>query len=147
MARIISATLVWDGPYEQATGVIGKAGIYMVIAGWKGSDGNYNPSTYILLDIGQSGEAADRLASHDREDCWERNKPTGSTLLFKFAAMPSSQFDETDRRIVECCLRFHNRPLPCGTECNQAYDRPDSVSIANKGQLKPLSESYTCRPG
>jgi len=144
MARNVKVTLEWKGPYEDAADVTGRAGIYMIIAGEKASDGKWDISTYRLLDIGQSGEAADRLASHDREECWERNKPAGSTFLFKFAVMPSKDYDETDRRIAECCLRASHRPLPCGTECNQGYTRDDSVSIANTGQYKPLRERYTC---
>ena len=121
----------------------------MVIAGKKGSEGKWDISTYKLLDIGQSREAADRLASHDREECWEQNKPAGSTLLFKFAAMPSKDYDETNRRIVECCLRASHRPLPCGTECNQEYNRDDSltsqtqvdISLCAKDTLASQNES------
>jgi hypothetical protein len=77
MPRNINVTLAWDGPYEEATSMVGRAGVYMVIAGKKGSNDKYDPSTYKLLDIGQSREVADRLASHDREDCWKRNKIRG----------------------------------------------------------------------
>jgi len=146
MARDVKVTLEWKGPYEDVADITGRAGIYMIIAGKKGSDGKWDTSTYELLDIGQSGEAVERLASHDRENCWRQNKPEGSTLLFKFAAMPSKDYDETDRRIVECCLRTHHRPLPCGTECNQGYNRNDSVGITNTGRRAPLREKYSCRP-
>jgi hypothetical protein len=142
--RNIRVALDWDGPYSDLTQVTGRAGIYMVIAGRTGGDGKWNPSTYALLDIGQSGETADRLASHDREECWKLKKPAGTTLLFKFAAMPSDQYDETERRIVECCLRAHHRPLPCGTECNEGYTRDDSVVITNTGQYSPLKQQYSC---
>jgi hypothetical protein len=145
VARNVTATLEWTGPYEDPASVTGKAGIYIVIAGRETADGkSWDTSTYKLLDIGQSGDAATRLADHDREDCWKRNKPAGSTLLFKFGPMPSSQYDETDRRIVECCLRAHLRPLRCGTECNEGYNRTDSVTITNTGKYSPLGDKYTC---
>jgi len=146
MAREIEVTLDWKGPYVDPADVTGRAGIYMVIAGQRGPDGGWLLSTYELLDIGQSGKGADRLADHDREDCWKRNKPANSTVLFKFAAMPSEDYDKTDRRIVECCLRADHRPLPCGTECNQGYNRDDSVTITNKGSHEPLREKYSCTP-
>lgn len=146
MGRSVKVTLDWKGPYEDAADVIGRAGVYMVIAGRKGRNGKWDISTYKLLDIGQSGKGADRLADHDREDCWKRKKPAGSTILFKFAAMPSEDYDKTDRRIVECCLRAGHRPLPCGTECNEGYDRDDSVTITNKGSHAPLREKYSCAP-
>ena len=145
MSREVKVTLKWEGPYEDAEKVTGRAGIYMIIAGRKTSDDKWNKDTYKLMDIGKAGDLADRLASHDREECWKRNKPTGSTVLFKFAAMPSNNYDETDRRIVECCLRASHRPLPCGTECNQGYNRDDSVNITNTGQRAPLREKYACR--
>ena len=144
MARNVTVTLQWKGPYDDVADVTGRAGIYMIIAGKKTLDDKWDISTYKLLDIGQTGEAAERLASHDREKCWKRNKPIGSTVLAKFAAMPSKDYDETDRRIVECCLRASHRPLPCGTECNQGYNRVDSVNIKNTGRYKPLRERYTC---
>jgi len=141
----LEVTLKWNGPYENPADVAGRAGIYMVIAGQKGSDGRWDPTTYRLLDIGQSGDAADRLGSHDREACWKRNKPQNSTLLYKFAAMRSADYDESDRRVVECCLRAHHRPLPCGSECNQGYNQATSVSITNTGARAPLREGYSCR--
>jgi hypothetical protein len=144
MARNIDVTIEWQGPYEDPASLADLAGIYMVIAGRKAPDGKWDPSSYSLLDIGQTGGVGSRLASHDRERCWEQNTPRGCVLLFKFAAMPSTDYDETDRRIVECCLRSHNAPLPCGIECNQGYNRDDLVTITNTGQYKPLRERYSC---
>lgn len=144
MARNITVTLDWEGPFQDPADVTGKAGIYMVISGKMGLNEKWEPATYKLLDIGQSGDAATRLADHDREECWKDRKPKDSTLLFKFAPMSSAQYDETDRRIVECCLRASHRPLPCGTECNEGYNRTDSVKIKNKGRRSPLREDYAC---
>ena len=115
----------------------------MIIAGRKASNGNWDTSSYRLLDIGQSGDSGVRLSAHDRVPCWNREKPENSTVLYKFAAMPSANYDETDRRIVECCLRAHEKP-PCGTECNEGYGREDVVSITNTGKHMPLKETYKC---
>jgi len=117
----------------------------MVIAGAKGSDGKWSKSTYKLIDIGQSRGVGGGLVGHDREECWNRSKPEGTSLLFKIAAIPTAHYDETDRRIIECCIRAQNRRLPCGTECNEGYDREDSVEITNLGSYLPLSPYYTCR--
>ena len=142
MPRNITVTLNW-GLYVNPEDVPQRAGIYMVIAGHQGEGGNWLTSSYRLLDIGQSGESGVRLPGHDREPCWKREKPEGDTLLYKFAAMPSAEYDETDRRIVECCLRARTRP-PCGTECNEGYNREDSVTITNTGKRTPLRERYSC---
>jgi len=145
--RNIRVSLDWDGPYTDPESVPSqRAGIYMVIAGRQDEDGNLLTRLYRPLDIGQSGESGVRLRGHDREPCWNQNKPSGYILVYKFAAMPSADYDETDRRIVECCLRASHRPLPCGVECNQEYNRDDSVVITNTGSYSPLNESYFCSP-
>jgi hypothetical protein len=143
MTKKVKVILNWDGPYEDPNAVPKRAGIYMVIAGSKLSNGSFSTSSYEVLDIGQSGETGVRLDTHDRRDCWCNRKPANKTILFKFAAMPSDSYDETDRRIVECCLRAHTKP-PCGTECNEGYKREDSVIIINKGNRTPLKEEYSC---
>lgn len=117
----------------------------MVIAGSKTSEGNWNIFSYELLDIGQSGDTGVRLDTHDRRDCWNNKKSLNKTILFKFAAMPSEDYNEMSRRIVECCSRAHARP-PCGTECNEGYYREDFVTITNKGKYSPLEEEYSCGP-
>ena len=145
MPRKLNVTLVWKGVYNNPAGVPNNAGVYMVIAGSKASDGKWDTSSYKLLDIGQSGEAGPRLDTHNRKDCWINNKPPNKTIIYKFARMSSENFDETARRIVECCLRAHTRP-PCGTECNEGYERDDVVTILNKGIQTPLEGKYVCGP-
>jgi hypothetical protein len=142
MPRNVMVTLNWD-LYVAPEDVPQQAGIYMVIAGRQDERGSWLTSSYKLLDIGQSGESGVRLSGHDREPCWNREKSEGSSLLYKFAPMSSEDYDETDRRIVECCLRAHTRP-PCGTECNEGYNRQDSVVITNTGKPAPLRETYSC---
>lgn len=117
----------------------------MVIAGSKTSNGNWSIPSYELLDIGQSGKSGVRLDTHNRKDCWDNKKSSNKTILFKFAAMPSKDYDETDRRIAECCLRAHSKP-PCGTECNKGYDREDFVTLTNKGKYTPLKKEHSCEP-
>lgn len=146
MARILQVTLIWHGVYRRPKSVMGKAGIYMVLAGKENAEGKPNPSTYKMLDLGQSGSTSQRLNYHDREQCWKKNTPRSNILFFKFAPMSSELYDEIDRRIVECCLRAHNRPLPCGSECNDGYRREDSVTIENQGKPLPLKPKYACRP-
>jgi len=144
MPREFKVILNWDGPWEDPNAVPSRAGIYMVIAGSKTSDGNWGVPSYELLDIGQSGDTGVRLDTHSRKDCWNDKKSLNKTILFKFAAMPSEDYNEMDRRIVECCLRAHTWP-PCGTECNEGYNREDFVTITNQGRYSPLKEEYSCR--
>lgn len=142
MVRTINVTLEWS-LFVRPEDIPMRAGIYMVIAGRKDENGSWEPSTYKLLDIGQSGETGDRLPTHEREPCWKKEKPPNTDFLYKFAIMPSEKYDEEDRRIAECCLRAHTKP-PCGSECNDGYNRKDTVSITNASKPAPLSEKYSC---
>jgi len=144
MTEELNVTLEWNGPYTSADRLPNRAGLYMILAGKQNQKGNW--SDYTVIDIGQSGRTGERLATHDREQCWENNTPDGYTTLFKYALMPSSEYDDDDRRAAECCLRAHHRPLPCGTECNKGYTSDEAVSIANTGRSLPLKSSYVCKP-
>jgi len=145
MSRNIEVTLDWKGPYTSTRSIPDNAGIYMALSGKQDEKGKWPTNLYKLLDIGQAGGIKSRLDEHERRDCWERNKTTGHTIVYKYALMPTKEYDETDRRIVECCLRSNKTP-PCGTECNEGYSRDDAVKINNEGLPKPLANSYTCKP-
>jgi len=145
MNRNLSVTLEWKGPFTDESNIPNRALIYMVLSGRKNEKDEFITDLYKILDIGQTGEARTRIATHDREACWERNKAPNHTICYKYALMPSDRYDETDRRIVECCLRSNHKP-PCGTECNEGYNRTDIVAIKNTGNRLPLEETYTCQP-
>lgn len=144
-ARNVRVTLDWERPYTRPDAVPPIAGIYMVIAAQMSPRRRWDPSTYMLIDIGQSGDGGPRLGGHERRPCWERHISQGSTLMFKFAPMPSRLYDETDRQIVECCLRAHAKPA-CGTECDKGYNRDDTVVITNTSWKAPLDKMYRCGP-
>jgi hypothetical protein len=143
MPKNLRVTLDWGFYGDNPDEVPSRAGLYMILAGRMNEKKEGLPESYVLLDIGQSGDSGVRLRGHDREPCWNQKKPANTMVLYKFAAMPSSDYDENDRRIAECCLRSHTRP-PCGTECNQGYNRSDSVAITNTGKMLPLREAYSC---
>lgn len=149
MQRKIRVILRWEGTWHDSktaeVSIGRRAGIYMVIAGRKDTERYWDTLSYVLLDIGQSGDTGVRLGGHERESCWKENKPSNSTLLYKFAAMPSATYREIDRRIVECCLRAHRAPK-CGTECNKGYNREELVNIQNMGRHWPLGSEYSCPP-
>jgi hypothetical protein len=138
MPRNINVTLEWILRIKPDD-VPNNAGIYMVVSKFETSKG----TTWKILDVGQSGESGPRLSSHDRKDCWDKKKLSISGLLYYFAPMSSYEYDVTDRRIVECCLRANTTP-PCGEECNKGYNYEDTVKITNTGIFYPLSASYAC---
>lgn len=143
MVRDINITINWN--YEtDPEKVPNKALIYMILSASKTADNKIDTDTYKILDIGQTGDAETRLTNHDRKPCWEKQKPKSHILVYKFALMPSKDYDKTDRLIVECCLRSHTKPA-CGEECNKGYNRDDTVKITNTGKKKPLNTTYSCK--
>ena len=144
MTRELDVTLDWQGPYSDVGSIPQQAGIYMILSGKKNTNGQWDPVTYKILDIGQSGRTGKRLADHDRETCWNDNVENDAAILMKYALMPTAEYSEKDRRAVECCLRAHSHPLPCGTECNSEYALEESVTVNNKGKYRPLRRTYIC---
>lgn len=145
MDRTLRADLIWSSPTrheelkKQREG--GPPGLYLIIAG-KMITGKWNEGTFKLIDIGQAGDIYLRIAERDREDCWHPHA-RGSSLLVKIAETPESDYTETDRRLLACCLRASERP-PCGTDCNEGYRGDASVAIVNGGKPAPLKAGYSC---
>lgn len=68
----------------------------------------------VLLDCGESGNIRERIASHDREDCWKEHAAGGQLAFFHYVTNdgPDSSFR---RGTIEYLIR-HNEDLPCGKE-------------------------------
>jgi hypothetical protein len=77
MTKKVKVILNWDGPYEDPNAVPKRAGMYMVIAGSKLSNGSFSTSSYEVLDIGQSGETGVRLDT----ECNEGYKREDSVII------------------------------------------------------------------
>ncbi len=148
MRKYITIILQWKGPYEQVSRITEHECLFMVIAAKKGTRNNWIPSSYELIDIGQStGPSDESLYPFElRKSCWERNKPKDSILIYKVAEVPVNDFDETDRRIMESYLRKYHEPLVCGTGDVLQYDNRNTVNILNSGKYKPLYDKYIIPP-
>jgi hypothetical protein len=68
--------------------------------------------TWIVLDVGQSGQTGSRIYDHDRKACWARNCANNNVWVCIFR-MPSSRYTREDREKFEAELRTQYRP-PCG---------------------------------
>jgi hypothetical protein len=65
-----------------------------------------------ILDVGQTGELGQRIDSHDRRSCWERNCPNKNIWVCVYP-MPTSKYTKEDRLKFEKALRAQYKP-PCG---------------------------------
>lgn len=81
------------------------AAIYVILC--VGERGKWN-----VTDVGQSGEVGTRINSHDREDCWKKNCPSGNIWVCLYKT-PSTGYTKEQRTALEGKIREHYNP-PCG---------------------------------
>lgn len=144
MEKHITIILHWKGPFEKVSKLTEHPCVFLVIAAKKGSHNNWIPSSYKLIDIGQSAGHSDESLYYFRlrKDCWERNKPEDSALIYKVAEIPDKDYDETARKTIESYMRKYHDPLVCGTGYVTEYDPENTVNILNSGKYKPLYDKY-----
>lgn len=85
------------GPFDNIYSVPAQSGVYIVLGSMV--------TGYSVIDVGESQNVWERLACHDREDCWKRQ---GARLYFAF--IPANQ---NERMLIESELRAQYRPV-CG---------------------------------
>ncbi len=92
----------FDGPYSSPAYLEDRAGVYVVMD--KRRDGKSH-----LLDVGESAAVRTRLQSHEREDCWERNRQG----TIQYAVLHTPGTDERGRQRIEQEIRDQYAPT-CG---------------------------------
>ncbi|WP_413853482.1 hypothetical protein [Candidatus Ruminimicrobium bovinum] len=91
------------GPHFDTDSIENKSGVYAIIDSFNGK--------YYLLDIGESHDVKNRLASHDRRDCWKRNKK-GTILYYVYYTLNKQQAGRMD---IEQDIRKNKAyHIPCG---------------------------------
>ena len=90
----------FDGPYANTDSLKAQSGVYAILG--RGAD----QDQWKVVDIGESENLRDRVANHDRSDCWKRQ---GHRTL----AVAGYYCDERTRMAVESELRAQFNP-PCG---------------------------------
>ena len=91
----------FEGPYASADDLEDRSGVYVVVDSTAGE--------YRLIDCGESATVKTRIATHDRADCWERNR--SGTLMFAVRYTPNLQ--QAGRREIESEIR-DAYDFPCG---------------------------------
>lgn len=92
-----------DGPYpiDQANKLKNTPGVYTI---WCRSSSR---DTLTLIDVGQSDNVRDRVMSHDRRECWNKNCKGSLEVAATYIK------DEQQRLNLEKEIRQHCK-LPCG---------------------------------
>ena len=91
-------------PLSEA-GVVNGAAVYVVLCVSEGG-------SWQVLDVGQSGDAGQRITSHPRRECWLANCANRNIWVCIYP-MPSSRFTKENRLGLEQHLRRQYSP-PCG---------------------------------
>lgn len=93
----------FEGAYENVNSLTDHSGVYLVVCV---SDNNeYSP-----IDVGESATVKkNRVETHDRKDCWERNCNTKLKYAVKYT--PNKQ--QSGRKEIEQDIQC-NYNFPCG---------------------------------
>lgn len=94
------AGVEFEGPYKNTSSLKDEGGVYVVYS-------ETNDSKWQRLDVGQSDKVKDRIESHDRKDCWEKNKQGDLGYCVRYVK------DEKARTELEQKAR-EERKIPCG---------------------------------
>ncbi len=91
----------FEGPYKSKSGLKNQSGVYIIYC--PTSEGKYK-----RLDAGESEDLRQRVESHDREECWERNC---DSVMYAAHYVSGAK----KRREIEAKIRKDYK-LPCGEE-------------------------------
>jgi hypothetical protein len=92
----------WYGPYPiaQADKLKNEPGVYVIRC--RSSSGDT-----LIIDVGQSDNVRDRVMSHDRRECWNKNCKGRLEVAATYIK------DEQERLELEKKIRQRRKP-PCG---------------------------------
>lgn len=133
--KIIS--LSFEGYWREInkSGVPQKSGVYCVYA----CTYNVSQKTVSLrkiLYIGESENAKNRIANHEKLTNWKKHLKLGETLCYSFAAV-----DNKDRLQAEAALIFYHKP-PCNTEYVNSFPFANT-RIETRGSNALLETDFT----
>lgn len=89
----------FEGPYKSTVNLKSASGVYVIH--YENQQGQY-----VRLDAGESSDVKDRVNTHDRKACWERNAKGTLTVSVYYC-------NEIERMRIEKYIRS-NSNLPCG---------------------------------
>lgn len=92
----------FEGPYDSADKLQDHSGVYVILCFTDQVKSH-------VIDVGESAKVQERVAGHDRQDCWKRN--CNGTL--KVAVLYTPNLQSAGRGEIEQELRTKYNP-PCG---------------------------------
>ncbi len=90
----------FEGPFSNSNDLRKQSGVYVILGR------NADSETWKVVDVGESEDVQERVANHDRADCWKRQG-------YRQLAAAAYYCDERTRTRIEQELRAQFNP-PCG---------------------------------
>jgi hypothetical protein len=90
----------FEGPFSNSNSLRAQSAVYAILGR------NGESDRWIVVDIGEAGDACGRVANHDRADSWKRQG-------YRQLACAAHYCDERSRMLIEQELRKRFNP-PCG---------------------------------
>lgn len=90
-----------EGAFISQESLEARAGVYVI---WC-----KNGEAWTVLDVGETGDVKERVATHDRVDCWARH--CSGTIYYSAIYTPNLQ--QSGRMAIEQGIRELTKP-PCG---------------------------------
>lgn len=92
----------FEGPYMSTADLQNQPGVYVILD-------KHTDDGWYVIDVGESNEIKNRVESHDRANCWQRNRKGVLGVAVKYTLGWTSQ----QRRNLESQIREAYSPV-CG---------------------------------
>ena len=93
------------GAYSSTSSLENRSGVYAVLT-------PTDAMRYKVIDVGESATVKNRIETHDRKPCWQRNANNGG---FFYAVHYTPRLQQAGRRLIEQEIRKKYRPS-CGSQ-------------------------------
>ncbi len=91
----------FDGPHQNTSPISNNSGVYVILC--------FYDNKYHVIDIGESATVKDRLDTHDRKECWDKN----CRGIIHYAVLYTPNKQQPGRMEIEQALRKKYKPV-CG---------------------------------
>ena len=134
-AKTISIELKGYWRDENKSGVPADSGVYCVYE-CKHDKQESTVSLLTLIYIGESGNACDRIANHEKRDDWLTHVGSGNELCYSFGPVGS-----VDRDRAEAAMIFEHKP-PENVEYKDSFPF-DRTTMSLSGKTALLRTNFT----
>lgn len=94
---IIILHWTFEGPFTNSNFLKDQSGVYVIL--------RFENSSYSIIDVGESENIKSRVSSHDRFNCWQKNRASHCCVYYTKGI---------ERMTIEKEVRNNYPDIPCG---------------------------------